>query len=87
MIVAVDLEQLAELAFAGAGRHPARSPERRAAGHLWIALTIPDGTLAVGQDDDEDQDDEGHHGRQARGAGSARRHPHLRYQARAVTPA
>lgn len=41
MIVAVDLEQLAELAFAEAERHPARSPERRAAGHLWIALTIP----------------------------------------------
>jgi hypothetical protein len=41
VIVAVDLEQLAELAFAEAQRHPARSAERRAAGHLWIALTIP----------------------------------------------
>lgn len=37
----VDLEQLAELAFAEAQRHPARSAPRRAAGHLWIALTIP----------------------------------------------
>ena len=41
MIVAVDLEQLAELAFAEVQRHPARSADRRAAGHLWIALTIP----------------------------------------------
>lgn len=41
MIVAVDLERLAELAFAEGQRHPARSAPRRAAGHLWIALTIP----------------------------------------------
>lgn len=41
MIVAVDLAQVAELAFAEAERHPARTAERRAAGHLAISLTVP----------------------------------------------
>lgn len=38
MIVAVDAEQLAAEVFAEAQRHPARSPERRAAAHLWASL-------------------------------------------------
>lgn len=38
MIVAVDVDQLAALAYAEAERHPARSPERRAACHAWSAL-------------------------------------------------
>lgn len=41
MIVAVDLERVADLALAEADRHPPRSPERRAASHLWISLTVP----------------------------------------------
>lgn len=41
MIIDVDLGQLDELARAEAERHPARSPERRAASHLWVALTVP----------------------------------------------
>lgn len=41
MTAAADLEQAAAAAFAEAARFVARSPERRAAGHLWIALTIP----------------------------------------------
>jgi len=41
VIVAVDLDRVAERAFDEAQRHPARSAKRRAAGHLWIALTIP----------------------------------------------
>ena len=41
MIVAVDVGQLADLALAEAERHPARSHERRAASHLWVALTVP----------------------------------------------
>jgi hypothetical protein len=36
-----DLARLAELAFAEAERHRARAPERRAASHLWVALTVP----------------------------------------------
>jgi hypothetical protein len=38
VIVAVDLEQLAELARLEAERHPARTPERRAAAALWVSL-------------------------------------------------
>jgi hypothetical protein len=41
VIVSVDAGQLADLAFAEAERYPARSPERRAASHLWVALTVP----------------------------------------------
>ena len=41
MIVAADVEQLAKIAFAIADAEPARSPERRAASHLWISSTIP----------------------------------------------
>lgn len=41
MILAVDVEQLAALAYAEAERHPARSRERRAASHLWVSLTVP----------------------------------------------
>lgn len=41
MIVAVDLEQLADAAFDEAQRHPSCSPGRRAASHLWISCTIP----------------------------------------------
>ena len=41
MIIAVHLEQLAELAFAEAELHPPRSSARRAASHLWVALTVP----------------------------------------------
>lgn len=44
MIVSADAEQLgrlAEAAFARAASLPARSPERRCAAHLWIALTVP----------------------------------------------
>lgn len=44
MIVAVDLAALTEQVRAEAKRHPARSPERRAAGHLWIALANPPAT-------------------------------------------
>lgn len=43
MNVAVDLEQLADAAFDEAQRHPPRSPGRRAASHLWVALTVPPG--------------------------------------------
>ena len=38
MIVSVDAGQLAAAVFAEAERHPARSPERRAACHAWSAL-------------------------------------------------
>ena len=38
MILAVDVDQLAAAIFAEAERHPARSPERRAACHAWSAL-------------------------------------------------
>ncbi len=38
MIVSADVDQVAKLAFAEAERHPARSPERRAACHAWSAL-------------------------------------------------
>lgn len=38
MIVTVDGGQLADLARAEAQRHPARTPERRAAAHLWACL-------------------------------------------------
>lgn len=41
MKVAVDVGRLAELAFTEAEKQPARSPERRAASHLWVALTVP----------------------------------------------
>lgn len=41
MIVADDLEQLAELVALEAEHHPVRTPERRAASHLWVALTVP----------------------------------------------
>jgi hypothetical protein len=41
VIVAVDLGQLAAQAFAEAQRHAPRSYERRAASHLWVALTVP----------------------------------------------
>jgi hypothetical protein len=40
-LAAVDLEQLAGLARLEAGHHPARSPERRAASHLYFAMTEP----------------------------------------------
>jgi hypothetical protein len=40
-MTAIDLGRLAGLAFAEAGLHPPRSPGRRAASHLAIALTIP----------------------------------------------
>lgn len=38
MIVSVDAEQLAAEVFAEGQRHPARSPERRAAAHAWASL-------------------------------------------------
>lgn len=38
MIVSVDADELAAAVMAEAQRHPARSPERRAASHLWAAL-------------------------------------------------
>lgn len=38
MIVAADVDQLAAAVFGEAERHPARSPERRAACHAWSAL-------------------------------------------------
>lgn len=41
MKVTVDPGRLADLAQAEAERHPARTPERRAASHLWVALTVP----------------------------------------------
>lgn len=40
-VSAAQLEQLADLAFDEAQRHPSRSPGRRAASHLWISCTIP----------------------------------------------
>jgi hypothetical protein len=47
VIISVDAEQLAGRVFAEAQRHPARSPERRAAAHLWSALiTSPSIALA-----------------------------------------
>jgi hypothetical protein len=48
VIVAVDLEQLADAAFAEAERWPPRSPERRAASHLAIALTVPPAKTVAG---------------------------------------
>lgn len=41
MIVSVDVDRLAALAFAEAERHPAGSRERRAASHLYFSLTVP----------------------------------------------
>lgn len=41
MIVAVDLEQLAELACLEAESHEPRTPGRRAAAHLLTSLTEP----------------------------------------------
>jgi hypothetical protein len=41
VITAADVGQLADEAFAEAERHPARSAERRAASHLWVACTVP----------------------------------------------
>jgi hypothetical protein len=41
VIVADDLEQLAELAALEAERHAARTAGRRVASHLWVALTVP----------------------------------------------
>jgi hypothetical protein len=38
MIISVDAEQLAAAVLAEAEQHPARTPERRAACHLWSAL-------------------------------------------------
>ena len=40
-VTAVDLEQLAGLALVEASRWPARSPQRRAASHLYVSATIP----------------------------------------------
>jgi hypothetical protein len=47
VIVTVDLEQLADLTRAEAGRHPARTPERRAAAHLWAALVTTNSAEAA----------------------------------------
>jgi hypothetical protein len=41
VIVTVDLDQLAELAGLEAESHPPRTPGRRAAAHLFVALTVP----------------------------------------------
>lgn len=41
MIVSADVDQLAEGARLEAERHKPRTPERRAAAHLWVALTVP----------------------------------------------
>jgi hypothetical protein len=41
VIVSVDVDQIAAAARLEAERHPARSPERRAAAHLFVALSIP----------------------------------------------
>jgi hypothetical protein len=41
VIIAVDLDRLADAARLEAERHPARSRERRAAAHLWVSLTVP----------------------------------------------
>ncbi len=46
--VAVDLGQLADAAFDEAQRHPSRSAGRRAASHLWCALSIPPAKSADG---------------------------------------
>lgn len=37
IIIIGDVDQVAELARLEAERHPARSPERRAAAHLWVS--------------------------------------------------
>ena len=47
MITSADVDQLAKLAFAEAERHPARSPSRRAACHLWAAAVLPGGTTVA----------------------------------------
>jgi len=41
VIISVDFATLAELTRQEAERHPQRSPARRAASHLWVALTVP----------------------------------------------
>lgn len=38
MVITVDAEQLAAAVFAEAERHQPRTPQRRAAAHLWSAL-------------------------------------------------
>lgn len=45
--VAVDLGQLAAAALAEAESHPKGTPERRAASHLWVALTVPPATTTA----------------------------------------
>jgi hypothetical protein len=40
-IAAADLGQLAKLAKVEAQRHEPRTPERRAASHLFVSLTVP----------------------------------------------
>lgn len=40
-IAAADVGQLAALALAEAESCELRTPERRAAAHLWVALTVP----------------------------------------------
>jgi hypothetical protein len=47
VIITVDAEQLAATVFAEAERHPARSPERRAAAHLWVSLITSAGISAA----------------------------------------
>lgn len=39
--IPVDLAQLADAAFDEAQRWPSRSPQRRAASHLWCSMTLP----------------------------------------------
>lgn len=41
MIVSVDVAAIADAAYAEAAPLPKCSPERRAASHLWVALTVP----------------------------------------------
>lgn len=48
MIIAIDADQFAAEVFAEAQRHPARSPERRAAAHAWAAL-ITSSTVTAAQ--------------------------------------
>ena len=58
MIVSVDAEQLADAVLAEGQRHAPRTPQRRAAAHLWSALvtspSIAAARNAIGTFGDDD---------------------------------
>lgn len=49
MIADAAVDQLAAVVFAEAEQHPARTPERRAASHLWAALITSPTIAAAGR--------------------------------------